>query len=50
MHLVMFMCLSIVPACILVHHMYAWYPRRPGEGVIPTESEVTKGYKQPCGV
>lgn len=28
-----FTCMGVLPTCVFKHHMHAWYPQRPEEGV-----------------
>lgn len=35
-----FMYVSVLPACISMYHMYAWYPQRPEEGFRFLETRV----------
>lgn len=43
------MCLIILPACMYVNHVYAWWPQRSGEGVGSPGTGVTGGFKLLCG-
>jgi hypothetical protein len=36
-------CMDVLPACISVHHLYAWCPQKPEEGIIFPGTEVTGG-------
>lgn len=47
MHVCICMCVSV---CIrYVHHMCAWYTRRPEDGIACPGIGVTDGCKPPCG-
>lgn len=45
--MIYFMCVSILPACMYVYHMYAWYPGGQKRGLYPLELElwVTVSYQ-----
>lgn len=34
------MCMRVLPACVYVHHMRSWQPRRSEEGIKSSRSEV----------
>lgn len=36
------MCISILPECMSVHHMCAWYSRKPEKGVGSSGTRVLK--------
>lgn len=39
------MCTGVLSACMSMHHMHAWCPRRPEKGV----TRVTDGHEWLCG-
>ena len=43
-----FTCMGVLPAWMSVHHMHAWCPSRPEEGIRCPGTEVTDCWKQPC--
>ena len=42
-----FMCMNVLPACLSVHHMSAWCPGKPEEGIRFPRTGVTDGCKTP---
>jgi hypothetical protein len=43
------MCMNVLPACINVHQVHAWYPQRSEERRRILETGVTDDYELPCG-
>ena len=39
------MCMGVLPACMYMYHMCAWYLRRPEEGVRVPGIGVTDGFE-----
>ena len=41
--------MSILPACMCMHHVHAWCLQRPGQGVRSPGTGVMEGCKKQCG-
>lgn len=39
---------GVLPACMYMHHMLAWHPGRPEEGVGFLRTRITEGSELPC--
>jgi hypothetical protein len=38
------MCMNVLPPCMYVHHMHAWCPQRPEEGIECPETGFIDDY------
>ena len=44
----LFKCINVLPACIYVYHMYAWYPWRSEESIRSLGTGVMNGCEPSC--
>lgn len=42
--------MSVLPACMYVHHVNAWGPQRPEEGTESPGTGIANGCESPCKV
>ena len=40
-------CMNVLPACMYMHHMCAWYPGMTEEGIGSPRAGVIDGYESP---
>lgn len=46
---ILFMYMDVLPTCMALHYIHAWYLRRPEEGITYTETGVSDGYEPSNG-